>query len=79
MDLSMKGLSQALGLAWGGGMVLLGLMATLGWGRPAVDLIGSVYLGFAPTLPGTMIGGVWGFVDGALGGVVIAWLYNRLR
>jgi hypothetical protein len=79
MDLSIKGLALAFGVTWGGGMLLLGLVAALGWGRPAVELIGSVYLGFTPTVPGSVIGGVWGFVDGAVGGLVIAWLYNRLR
>ncbi|MFQ5847652.1 MAG: bacteriophage holin [Candidatus Methylomirabilales bacterium] len=75
--LSMKGLSLALGLSWGGGVFLLGLAGSIGWGRPMVDVLGSVYLGFRPDLGGSLIGGVWAFVDGALGGIVIAWLYNR--
>jgi hypothetical protein len=42
-----------------------------------VELVGSVYLGYAPTPAGAVIGAVWGGIDGAVGGAVIAWLYNR--
>ena len=79
MNLSIKGFALAGGITWGGGMLLLGLVAALGWGRPIVDLIGSFYLGFAPTVAGSVVGGLWGFADGGVGGLVIAWLYNRLR
>ncbi len=27
---------------------------------------------------GAVIGAVWGFIDGAIGGFVFAWLYNKL-
>jgi len=77
MQLSIKGLALALGLAWGGGVALLGLAASLGWGRALVEVLGSVYVGFGPSPLGSAIGGLWAFVDGALGGIVIAWLYNR--
>ncbi|MEE9125296.1 MAG: bacteriophage holin [candidate division NC10 bacterium] len=77
--LSMKGLGVALGLTWGAGVLFLGLAGAIGWGRPVVDVLGSFYLGFGPSLFGSLIGGLWGFVDGAVGGVVIAWLYNRFR
>lgn len=70
MQLSIKGLALALGLAWGGGVALLGLAASLGWGRALVEVLGSVYVGFGPSPLGSAI-------DGALGGIVIAWLYNR--
>jgi len=57
---------------------MLGLIGVIGWGRAVVDVLGSLYLGFRPTLLGSVIGGAWAFVDGALAGVVVAWLYNRL-
>ncbi len=75
--LSIKGLAIALGVSWGGGVVLLGLAGSIGWGRPLVDVLGSVYLGYRPSFTGSLIGGLWAFTDGALGGIVIAWLYNR--
>jgi hypothetical protein len=76
--LSVKGLGLALGVTWGAGVLILGLIGAVGWGRAVVDVLGSLYLGFRPTLLGSVIGGVWAFVDGALAGVVVAWLYNRL-
>ncbi len=75
--LSMKGLGLSLGLTWAAGVVFLGLAGSVGWGRPLVDLLGSLYLGFGPSLGGSLIGGVWAFIDGAVGGIVIAWLYNH--
>jgi hypothetical protein len=78
MRLSVKGLALALGVTWGAGVLVLGLMGAVGWGRAVVDVLGSLYLGFRPTLVGSVIGGVWAFVDGAIAGVIVAWLYNRL-
>ena len=75
--LSMKGLALALGLTWGAGILLLGLAGSLGWGRPLVEVLGSGYLGYGPSLGGSLIGALWAFVDGAVGGILIAWLYNR--
>jgi hypothetical protein len=78
MRLSVKGLGLALGVTWGAGVLMLGLIGAIGWGRAVVDVLGSLYLGFRPTLLGSVIGGAWAFVDGALAGVVVAWLHNRL-
>jgi len=36
------------------------------------------YFGYSFTYVGAVIGGIWGFVDGAIGGFVFAWLYNKL-
>jgi hypothetical protein len=77
MHLSVKGLALAMGLAWGGGVLILGLAGAIGWGRGLVDVLGSLYLRFRPTPLGSLIGGAWAFVDGALGGIVVACLYNR--
>lgn len=78
-SLSIKGLAVALGLTWGSGIFLLGLIGAAGWGRPLVDLLGSLYLGYSPSVGGSLIGGVWAFIDGAIGGILIAWIYNRCR
>ena len=76
--LSVKGLGLAVGVTWGIGVLILGLIGSIGWGRAVVDVLGSLYLGFRPTPVGSIIGGAWAFVDGALAGVVVAWLYNHL-
>lgn len=67
----------AFGITWALGMFVLGLTAWLfGFGVNLVDVIGELYLGFAPTFLGSIIGAVWGFVDLFIAGVIIAGLYN---
>jgi hypothetical protein len=71
------------GVAWGvaisSGMLFLGLLGALfGYGVDMVNMIGTVYWGYEPTLPGAVIGGAYGFVDGFIGGVIIAAVYNWL-
>lgn len=76
--LDVKALGLAFGIMWGLGIFLLGLAAMLfGWGNEWVSLFSSGYLGFDATFPGSLIGGIWGFIDGLIGGIVLAWLYNR--
>ena len=50
-----------------------------GWGREIVELASSLYLGYAATCLGTIIGTTWAFIDGFIGGVIIAWLYNKFQ
>lgn len=69
----------ALGITWGLGMLLLGLLAwQTGIGSPMVMMMATLYLGFTPTLIGSAIGAIWAFVDMFIAGVVIAWIYNAL-
>jgi hypothetical protein len=35
-------------------------------------------IGYDVSIPGAVIGALWGFVDGYIAGFVIAWLYNKL-
>jgi hypothetical protein len=41
-----------------------------------VNLFRSLYLGYGPTFTGTAIGTLWAFVDGAICGALVAWIYN---
>jgi hypothetical protein len=77
MKLDVVRLGIALGIVWGAGCLFLGwAAAAFGWGAPIVELAGTFYIGFAPTLAGGLIGGLWGFADGLIGGLLIAWIYN---
>lgn len=76
--LDVKAFGLAFGIICGAGMFVLGILSMrLSWGTKIVDIISSVYLGYKSTFSGSLIGAVWGFVDGAIGGVLIAWLYNK--
>jgi len=47
-----------------------------GWCVKFVDVMSSIYIGLNSTLIGSIIGAVWGFFDGAVGGAMIAFFYN---
>jgi len=75
---SPNALGIAIGVLWAAYILFCGITAMFGWGIALVDAISSLYIGYGPSVLGATIGAVWGFVDGYLAGVVIAWLYNRL-
>jgi hypothetical protein len=76
--LSVKGLSISLGIAWAAAVLFIGWVAIFGWGTKCVEVLSSLYIGYAPTLLGGIIGAAWGFVDGAIGGLIIALVYNAI-
>jgi hypothetical protein len=69
----------SLGIVWAGCVLMLGITDGLwGWGGGMVRGIGSLYIGYKPTIGGSLLGMVWGFFDAGIGGMVIAALYNCL-
>lgn len=67
----------ALGIVWGVAMLITGLVAWgTGYGAGFVETMRTIYIGYDATLPGSFIGGAWGFADMFLMGVIIAGLYN---
>ena len=81
MKLDVKAFALACGLIWGVGLFLITWWIIAIDGQAASDarapFIGLVYRGYALTTGGSFIGLLWGLVDGAIGGAVFAWLYNR--
>jgi len=77
--INVKAFGLALGLTWGFAMFLLGVADIFtSWGDGWGALMSTIYIGYSPTLIGSLIGGIWGFCDAGIGGVVVAWLYNKL-
>ncbi len=69
----------AFGIVYAVIFFVYGLAAmAFGFGAEFVDLIGQLYVGFAPTLAGSIIGAVWGFAIGFVFFGVAAWIYNVL-
>lgn len=68
----------ALGVTWGLSLLVMALVAMYTQHFTAiVSAIGaSMYEGYAATIQGAIIGGLWGLFDASIGGIVIAWLYN---
>ena len=74
-----KALGLACGILWAIGILFMGLTAMFcPWSKVFVDALGIMYVGYSATVIGTFIGIVWGFIDAAIGGFLIAWLYNKL-
>ena len=67
----------ALGCLWGVCVFVLGLLSMKSHNRlKTVKLFAKVYIGYQATLLGSLIGALWGFIDGAISGLLIAWIYN---
>lgn len=79
MKLDIKAFSLTCALVWGFGLFLLT------WWIIAFDgatgdstFIGKVYRGYTLSPIGSFIGLAWALADGAIGGAIFAWIYNRL-
>lgn len=80
MKLSLKALALSLGVLWGAVVFLVGVAHLIwpGYGVAMLELAASVYPGYVVGGFGSVIvGTLYAFVDGAIGGAVFAWLYNR--
>jgi hypothetical protein len=79
MKLNVRAFALACGLIWGLGLLVLTWWIMLfdgATGEPTI--IGQIYRGFNISPGGSLLGLVWGFFDGLIGGAVFAWLYNAL-
>ncbi len=65
------------GLVWGFGLfVLTWWIIAFDGSSTEPTFIGKIYRGYEVTAMGSLIGLVWAFVDGLIGGAIFAWLYN---
>lgn len=79
MKLSVKAFALTTALVWGLGLLVV-TWWIIAWEGPstAPTWLGRIYRGYALTGTGSVVGAVWGFFDGLIGGAVFAWLYNLL-
>jgi hypothetical protein len=79
MKLDIKSLAISAGIFWGVGVLLYTWWIILLEGSSGdTTIIGRVYLGYNISFSGSLIGFVWAFFDGIIGGAIFAWLYNKL-
>ena len=79
MKLNVKSFALCAGLFWGFGLLLVTWWIILLDGASGVKtVIGVVYRGYNISFGGSIIGFIWAFVDGLIGGAIFAWLYNLL-
>lgn len=77
MKLNVKAFALAAGLWWGIGLFLITWWIIAFDGATGeITFLGRLYRGYAITPVGSLIGLVWAFFDGLIGGAIFAWLYN---
>ncbi len=76
MKLDIKAFALALGIAWGAMLFLMTWRIILWNGATgAGTFFGMIYMGYPISPPAGILGLVYGF---AIGGALVAWLYNGL-
>lgn len=81
MKLNIKALAFAWAILWGLAVFVVGL-ANLAWGnygQQFLQAMSSIYVGYHAErgMVEVVVGGLYGAVDGLVGGAVFAWLYNQ--
>jgi len=76
MRLRTTALGLSLGIVWGLAVFIATVWAIIGAQGFTLDRLGAFYRGYSISYAGAVIGLCWGFVNGFIGGVLIAWFYN---
>ncbi len=81
MKLSVKGLALTSGILWGALILLVGIANLIfpEYGENLLELAEDIYPGY--TIGGfgsVIVATMYALVDGAIGGAIFAWLYNKL-
>lgn len=81
MKLSIKSVTITVAIIWGAVVFLVGLGHLLSpdYGTAFLGVVASVYPGYQVGGFGSVIvGTLYAALDGAIGGAIFAWLYNKL-
>ena len=80
MRLNVKALAFTAASLWGAVMLLVGFAHFIwpGYGTAFLDVMASLYPGYevTPTMDAVILGTLYGFLDGAIAGLIFSWLYN---
>jgi hypothetical protein len=77
MQLNKKALGLAAGILWGLSVLLMTVWAVMAEGGNTLQVLARFYLGYSVSWTGALIGLGYGFLDGFIGGWLLAWLYNK--
>ena len=79
MKLNVKAVALAAGLIWGFGLFVITWWIIFFEGASGqTNILTQAYRGYSITPMGSVIGLIWGLLDGMLGGAFFAWLYNLI-
>lgn len=81
MKLNIKSFSLTSAILWSAAILLVGL-ANIIWpsyGNAFLQLVASIYPGFhaSQSIGDVIVGALYALIDGAIAGLVFAWLYNK--
>ena len=80
MKLNLKALAFTSGILWAVAVLITGIANLIrsGYGTTFLQVIASIYPGYEVTrsFGAVVIGTLYALVDGAVGGLIFAWLYN---
>lgn len=77
--MSKMGFGLGVGICWAICTFIAGMTAMFGWNIDFVAVMHSAYIGFEPSVVGSIVGAIWAFVHGFIGGVIVAFFYNMFR
>ncbi|NQS92175.1 MAG: bacteriophage holin [Chloroflexi bacterium] len=79
MKINAKAFALATGLVWGiNWFFLTWFMIIMDGISYEMTIIGRMYRGFTVSPVGSLVALLWGFMDGFLIGLLLAWIYNKL-
>jgi hypothetical protein len=80
MRLNLKALALAGGILWALALLITGAANLIwpGYGEAFLKMIASIYPGYhaSRSLGDLIIGTLYALIDGAIGGLLLGWLYN---
>jgi len=72
-------LGMAGGIIWGVSMFICTILAiNIGYSERFLDIMMDIYPGYSISGAGTILGLVYGFIDGFAGFFLLGWIYNKL-
>lgn len=80
MRLSTKGLALTAAITWAGSILCVGFgnLAAPSYGTTFLQVLASLYPGFHNSrhFADVLVAAGYGLVDGGIGGLIFAWVYN---
>ncbi len=82
MKLNIKAFVLTCAILWAAAIFIVGMANLIcpGYGAAFLQVMASIYPGYdgSVTFGSVIVGTLYAVVDGAIGGLVFAWLYNLL-
>lgn len=80
MKIEVKRFAIAVGIWWGVALFVVTIVSLAnGYAGEFLNIIASIYPGYSVSALGSVIGLVYGFVDGAGAVIILWWIYSLLH